>query len=208
MKIKVCGMRDPLNINEVVALEPDYLGFIFYRKSARFVDVTKLEEFLPLLPSSIERVGVFVDEAIDEVIAISKKLGLSHVQLHGHESPEYCSQVQEANLSVIKVFHMDDTFKVSQTESYLNCSDLFLFDTKTKGYGGSGKHFDWSVLQDYTANKPFLLSGGVSVEDIAKIKSLEIPQLLGIDVNSRVEVSPGNKDIEKVNELILKTREG
>ncbi len=208
MKIKVCGMKDPQNIKQVASLNPDLMGFIFYEKSARYVDASVLKNAVCELPSSISRVGVFVDEDPEKVLQICKSFGLSYAQLHGKETPEYCAQIQAAGISVIKVFHMDETFNLLQTEPYENCSDLLLFDTKTKGYGGSGKHFDWSLLNSYTSEIPFLLSGGISAEDLIKIKALQIPQLMGIDVNSRVEISPGNKDVNKVKELILKTREG
>lgn len=208
MKIKVCGMKDPQNIKEVASLNPDLMGFIFYKKSARYVDEKTLNNAVCELPSSISRVGVFVDEESEKVLDICKSFGLSYAQLHGKETPEYCAQIQAGGISVIKVFHMDETFDLLQTEPYENYSDLLLFDTKTKGYGGSGKHFDWSLLNSYTSEIPFLLSGGISAEDLTKIKALQIPQLMGIDVNSRVEISPGNKDVNKVKELILKTREG
>jgi len=208
MKIKVCGMKDPQNINEVASLLPDFLGFIFYKKSARYVEEIPLRKVLFNLDSGIERVGVFVDEASEIVVGLCNRLGLSYAQLHGKESPEYCAQIQKAGISVIKVFHMGETFDLDQIKPYENCSDLILFDTKTKDYGGSGKHFDWNLLKRYTSETPFLLSGGISSEDITKIKELQIPQLWGIDVNSRVEISPANKDVNKVKELILKTREG
>jgi phosphoribosylanthranilate isomerase len=208
MKIKVCGMKDPQNINEVASLLPDFLGFIFYKKSARYVEEIPLRKVLSNLDSGIEKVGVFVDEASEIVVGFCNRLGLSHAQLHGKESPEYCAQIQKAGISVIKVFHMGETFDLDQIKPYENCSDLLLFDTKTKDYGGSGKHFDWNLLKRYTSETPFLLSGGISPEDITKIKELQIPQLWGIDVNSRVEMSPAYKDVNKVKELILKTREG
>ena len=208
MKIKVCGMKDPQNIKDVGELNPDLMGFIFYKKSARYVDTNLLKKAVHELPSSILRVGVFVDEEAEKVLELCNCFGLSYAQLHGNETPEYCAQTQAGGISVIKVFHMDETFDLLQTEPYENCSDLLLFDTKTKGYGGSGKHFDWTLLNKYTLDIPLLLSGGISTEDLTKIKALQIPQLIGIDVNSRVEISPGNKDVNKVKELILKTREG
>ena len=208
MKIKVCGMKDPQNINEVASLLPDFLGFIFYKKSARYVEEIPLRKVLFNLDSGIERVGVFVDEAIEKVVEVCHRLGLSYAQLHGNESPEYCAQVRLEGISVIKVFHMGDVFDLDQIKPYENCADILLFNTKTKGYGGSGKHFDWNLLTTYSSELPFLLSGGISSEDILRIKRLQIPKLLGIDVNSRVEISPANKDVNKVKELILKTREG
>lgn len=208
MKIKICGMKDLQNINEVASLAPDFLGFIFYKKSVRYVDVETLNQSLHQLPESINRVGVFVDEAIEKVVEVCHGLGLSYAQLHGNESPEYCAQVRLEGISVINVFHMGEVFDLDQIKPYENCADILLFDTKTKGYGGSGKHFDWNLLTTYSSELPFLLSGGISAEDIVRIKRLQIPKLLGIDVNSRVEISPAIKDVNKVKELILKTREG
>lgn len=208
MKIKVCGMREAQNIQEVAKLQPDLMGFIFYKKSARYVDEKMLVEAVQTLPSSISKVGVFVDEEVEKVLEICNCFDLKYAQLHGKETPKYCAKIKAAGISVIKVFHMDESFDLSQTEAYENCSNYLLFDTKTKGYGGSGKHFNWSLLKQYTLGIPFLLSGGISTEDLIKIKALNIPQLMGIDVNSRLEISPGNKDVNKVKELILKTREG
>ena len=155
MKIKVCGMKDPQNIKQIACLNPDMMGFIFYEKSDRYADEHSLKEVIQELPSSIFRVAVFVDEDSEKVLQICKDLGLSHAQLHGNETPEYCAQIQAGDISVIKVFHMDETFDFLHTKPYENCSDLFLFDTKTKGYGGSGKHFDWGLLNSYTSEIPF-----------------------------------------------------
>ena len=146
MKIKVCGMKDPQNIKKIACLNPDMMGFIFYEKSDRYVGEQSLKEVIQELPSSIFRVAVFVDEDSEKVLHICKDLGFSHAQLHGNETPEYCAQIQAGGISVIKVFHMDETFDFLCTKPYENCSDLFLFDTKTKGYGGSGKHFDLSLI--------------------------------------------------------------
>jgi phosphoribosylanthranilate isomerase len=208
MKIKICGMKEAQNIQEVAKLNPDLMGFIFYEKSARYVDAKILADAVQTLPSSISKVGVFVDEELEKVLDLCNSFGLKYAQLHGKETPEYCEKIKAGGISVIKVFHMDKTFDLSQVEAYENYSEVFLFDTKTKGYGGSGKHFDWSLLNQYTLDTPFLLSGGISTEDLTTIKALNIPKLMGIDVNSRVEISPGNKDVNKVKELILKTREG
>jgi len=208
MKIKICGMKEAQNIQEVAKLNPDLMGFIFYEKSARYVDAKILADAVQTLPSSISKVGVFVDEELEKVLDLCNSFGLKYAQLHGKETSEYCAKIKAGGISVIKVFHMDKTFDLSQVEAYESYSEVFLFDTKTKGYGGSGKHFDWSLLNQYTLDTPFLLSGGISTEDLTTIKALNIPKLMGIDVNSRVEISPGNKDVNKVKELILKTREG
>ena len=207
MKIKICGMRDLENIQGVARCYPDFMGFIFYSKSPRNVDVKSFEKEYYEFPKGISRVGVFVDESSSVVVAICKRLGMSYAQLHGNESPEYCRKIRKEGLSVIKVFHLDNNFDFSQLQSYQEVSDLFLFDTKTKNFGGSGKHFDWNLLKKYTLDIPLFLSGGISSEDIAAIKALNIRQLIAIDVNSKVEISPGIKDLSKVKELILKMRE-
>ena len=161
LRIKVCGLRD--NLAEVAALQPDYIGIIFYRKSPRFVE----EDFvLPELPDSVKKVGVFVNAAMDYVLEKIERYGLDLVQLHGDESPEFCGELQKKGIGVIKAFPVDEAFDFSRLDAHVDSTDYFLFDTKTPAYGGSGKQFDWNLLEKYQFNHPYFLSGGIGLEDI------------------------------------------
>ena len=155
IKWKVCGLRD--NIAEVVALQPDFVGFIFYKKSPRYVG----ENFvLPeIANSTINKVGVFVNEAFDVVYNTILKYKLDYAQLHGNESPGYCEKLKRQGIKIIKAFQVDEHFDFGELEAYESVTDYFLFDTKTKQYGGSGKSFDWQILNSYLLEKKYFLSG-------------------------------------------------
>ena len=197
MKIKVCGMRNPQNITRLLELKPDFIGFIFYKKSARYVDHLS-SEVVNLIPSSIQKVGVFVNEEVEEMLRISQKYQLNSIQLHGKESIEICQQVKAAGLICIKAFSIEKPEDFAATKAYESYADYFLFDTKTPSHGGSGIKFDWSMLQNYKGETPFFLSGGISFEDTEKIKKLIHPLLFCLDINSRFEIEPGMKDIQVV----------
>lgn len=197
--IKVCGMRDAENIREVEALHPDWMGFIFWPKSKRYV-----KEIPSYLPTQLKRVGVFVDEAIEKVIQTAEAYGLDLIQLHGHESPEYAAQLSE--WKTIKAFNIAETEDFEQTKAYEGITDYFLFDTKGKAVGGNGEKFDWNVLASYHGETPFLLSGGIGPEDAERVKAFHHPKCIGIDLNSRFEIEPGVKDINKLKEFIKTIR--
>lgn len=199
LKLKVCGMRDPDNIQELINLKPDFIGFIFYAKSPRYVDEMD-EDFIMRIPISISKVGVFVNESLDRILNIANKYGLEYIQLHGDEDLTFANTLKERGLKIIKVFRVMDTIPFF-AKNYEGIADYFLFDTASMNYGGSGRHFDWNILKNYNLNVPFLLSGGVQLDDLPKIKSMEIDQLVGIDVNSRFEKEPALKDIEKLKQL-------
>lgn len=203
LKLKVCGMRLAANIAAVAELQPDYLGFIFYEQSPRLIsDVSA--ELIKYIPSEIKTVGVFVNEELEKVKDKVNTLKLKAVQLHGSESPEYCAALKSAfgSLEVIKAFGIDEDFDFSGLEAYLNVVDFFLFDTKTRAHGGSGKTFDWSVLDRYTDNKPYFLSGGIDLEHTGTIKNIHDERLYALDINSRFEIEPGLKDADKIKEFI------
>ncbi len=199
LQLKICGMRDSENILAVSELEPDWLGFIFYASSPRYVGT---DFQLPVLNNRIKRVGVFVNEVQEVILAQIVKYRLNAVQLHGAESVAYCEGVRKQNVKVIKVFHIDADFDFETTVPYQSVSDYFLFDTRGKSWGGNAFKFDWQLLTKYTGETPFFLSGGISPADCEAIRSLSHRSLIGIDVNSGVESAPGMKDIEKVQELI------
>ena len=194
--IKVCGMRDAENIRQVSALDPDYMGFIFYPPSPRYVgNEFKLSES----PSTrTTRVGVFVNASNDEIKKYSLTTGFDHVQLHGNESVQQAAMLKDSGFKVIKVFSVDDAFDFSVSKPYIPAVDYFLFDTKGKLYGGNAKKFDWSVLNRYDQEVPFFLSGGLSSDNIKDIKSLEGMNLHALDLNSGVEESPGLKSVSKL----------
>lgn len=196
IKLKICGLRD--NVADVAALEPDYIGLIFYPKSPRFVG----EDFeLPEIDRSIKKVGVFVNEELESVVAKANKYQLDFVQLHGDESPDYCRRIKEKGVKSMKAFQMDEAFDFDVLKPYEAHVAYFLFDTKSKGYGGSGHTFDWSVLQKYSMEKQYFLSGGVSLENIEGLKGLDVSKIHALDVNSKFEVKPGLKNIEMLAKL-------
>ncbi|MCL6294298.1 tryptophan synthase subunit beta [Gaetbulibacter sp. 2012CJ34-3] len=208
MKLKVCGMKYQDNIEHVAALQPDYLGFIFYEKSARHFDT----ECILDLPKSIKKTGVFVDADIDFVIEKINKHNLQAVQLHGKESSKYCKQLKSESVEIIKVFSIKDEFDFSVLNPYEGIVDYFLFDTKGKLPGGNGYTFDWNVLNNYPSTTPFLLSGGIGLNQIDDIKKFQRSKAskycYALDVNSKFEIEPGLKNIEDIkkfkNNLISK----
>jgi len=204
MKIKVCGMRDAENISELVKLKPNYIGFIFYDKSKRFVtNFPKVE-----IPSGIKKVGVFVNETIDEIIEIADKNKLEAIQLHGNESPKYCEELKVLlirNVEIFKAFPIDDNFDFSITEDYQKVCDYLLFDTKGKEYGGNGIKFNWQVLDNYKGELPYLLSGGITKNDVQALllflNRQESKKCIGIDINSGFEIEPAMKNIANIKEF-------
>lgn len=192
-------MRDAINIREVAVLQPDYMGFIFYEKSKRFVG----NDFLipKELPKEIKRVGVFVNESVESILKLVAQHPLDQVQLHGSESVEQCAHLKQAGVSVIKVFSVDSRFDFENTKPYQPYADFFLFDTRSEDFGGTGKTFDWHLLKNYDQQIPFFLSGGLSIENIQDIKSLKDMNLHAIDMNSGVETSPGLKSTKKIEAI-------
>lgn len=194
LKLKVCGMLYPENIQQIAALNPDYLGFIFFEKSKRNVIGKLNPTHLPLLNPKTKRVGVFVNESFDFILSQSRDFNLDTIQLHGEESPILCQQLKRNGLKVFKVFSVDDHFDFSVLNPYKSVVDYFLFDTKGKARGGTGKQFNWSVLKKYDQEIPFILSGGISLNNMDSIKDLEGMNLYAVDVNSQFEIEPGRKD--------------
>lgn len=195
MKLKICGMREPENIEAIAALAPDYLGFIFWAPSSRYVN-----QSTPTLTEEIKKIGVFVDATLDYIETIIKEHQLQAVQLHGNEISAYCKQIQHLGVEVIKAFSIKNDFDFSELKAYENSCDFFLFDTKGELPGGNGYCFDWSILKAYPSKKPFFLSGGIGIENVEELQKLlktNLP-IYAIDVNSKFESAPG---IKKVNEL-------
>ena len=203
MKLKVCGLKHEHNIKDLIQLPIDYIGFIFYKKSPRFVEENLSFDFVSSIPKYIKKTGVFVNESSSSISDHIAHYNLDMIQLHGNESPELCAELKPY-VKVIKAFQIQDGFDFKQLESYLTVVDYFLFDSATANYGGSGKSFNWQILKNYKYNIPFFLSGGISEEHIEEIKQLNIPQLVAIDINSKFEIEPGLKNTEQVKQFILK----
>lgn len=197
MKIKVCGMRDAENISELVKLKPDFIGFIFYNKSKRFVVDFPQVNFL----KGVKKVGVFVNENTKTIIDKVKKHQLDFVQLHGHETPEYCSKLYHYKIKIIKAFSVDENFDFNSIKAYENSCNYFLFDTKGENYGGNGIKFKWEILQKYKGKIPFLLSGGISKNDVLEIQKIKHPAFEGVDINSGFEIKPALKNIDDIKEF-------
>ncbi len=204
-------MKYEENITQVANLQPDYLGFIFYKKSARHFNSN-----IPKLPESIKKAGVFVDESLEHVAKLINKHQLQAVQLHGKESPEYCEALRHTELvsvshkknlkpiqiEIIKVFSIKNEFNFEVLKPYEDVCDYFLFDTKGKLPGGNGYTFDWSVLNNYPSTKPFFLSGGIGLDQVEAIKKFKQSEAskycYALDINSKFEIEPGLKNIEKL----------
>lgn len=197
MTIKVCGLKDPANIEQLANLPIDIFGFVFYDKSPRFAG------YMAQIPASaVHRAGVFVNAPFNYVMDKVKTYGLDYVQLHGEESPAECLRYKQEGLKVIKAFGIRNAADFDACPQYENCCDLFLFDTKTENRGGSGRSFDHSLLQSYSGKVPFLLSGGISLQQTEYLKNLRHPLLAGFDLNSRFESAPGIKDTASIAQFI------
>ncbi len=201
IKLKVCGMKYADNLKELVALAPDYIGFIFYSKSPRYMAETLKPEDLKVIPAHIKKTGVFVNANTETVLSLARKYELNALQLHGDESAEQCRVLKVAGFEIIKVFGIGNEFDFSTLVPYKPYVNFFLFDTQSKQYGGTGKAFNWQVLQQYDNEVPFFLSGGISLDNMAQIRKLQGFNLYAIDVNSCFETSPGQKDIEMLKVL-------
>lgn len=201
LKIKVCGMKNPQNIEEVVRLKPDFMGFIFYSKSKRFIGDFLDPKIIHLISPDIQKVGVFVNESFENLVDIQKKYSLDYLQLHGEESVELCERLKKSGCKIIKVFSVGNDFDFSQTKEYEEYCSYFLFDTKGDNYGGNGIAFNWQLLNNYPSEVPYFLSGGIGLENLEMIKEINSSFLYAVDVNSRFETEPGLKDISKLKEL-------
>ena len=200
--VKVCGLTEPSNIQAISDLGVDMLGFIFYPPSPRYVVGKATGKEIAALGANQKKVGVFVNETIANMTAIAAEYGLEALQLHGQESPETCLALKP-NFTVLKAFPIAEAADFDLTKSYEGTCDYFLFDTKGPSHGGNGFAFDWSILEAYGGNTPFLLSGGISPEDGEKINQINHPKMAGVDLNSRFEMQPGVKDIALFKNLII-----
>ncbi len=193
-------MRDPENIKALLEVGLDFMGFIFYEQSARYVDDDALMEIAESFDTqaNVKKVGVFVNADLATILAKNQIFKLDAIQLHGQESPAFCQEVKAQGFEVIKVFSVGRTFDFGQLKDYELACDYFLFDTKGKMPGGNGFQFDWSLLAGYNGALPFFLGGGIDPNSVQKIKGFQHPKLFAVDGNSGFEVSPALKDIQKI----------
>ncbi len=201
MIIKVCGLKDPQNLLDITVLKIDMVGYNFFPPSARYVDHT-----LPAIPENIEKVGVFVNATLDEIRHKTELYKLDFAQLHGDESLSFVKAVTSF-IPVIKVFRIHDHFNPAILNDFNFC-DYFLFDTSTEHYGGSGKKFNWEIVKNWEIERPFFLSGGIGPDDIDLITRTALchHNFVGIDINSKFEISPGFKDSDLINDFVTKVR--
>ncbi len=200
MIVKVCGIRNLGNLSYLNESDADWIGFIFYDKSKRNFPDGDLGD-ADLEKVTKKKVGVFVNEEPERLVKTADVYALDMVQLHGDESVEYCREVKEHGLWVMKAFSVKDKLP-GNLGDYVGVVDYFLFDTKGVNPGGNGVQFDWSILEDYDLKTPFLLSGGIGEEDAEQIKKIKNPRLYGVDINSRFEIEPGLKNEELLEGFI------
>ncbi|MCY1234885.1 N-(5'-phosphoribosyl)anthranilate isomerase [compost metagenome] len=200
-------MKFSENIQEIGLLAPDFMGFIFYEKSPRCFATE-----IPKINSAIKKTGVFVNASFTEIQEKVQKHGLEFIQLHGNETPEFCTTVERiSEAKVINAFALGNDFDFSILEKYKDSCSYFLFDTKGQHFGGNGTAFDWNILENYALEKDYFLSGGIGIEDIEKLFEFfqkdYSKKCFAIDVNSRFETSPGLKDVAKLKQFIQQLKE-
>ena len=212
MRVKVCGMTDIEQVNQLNEMGVEFCGFIFYPKSPRYVFKHMPATSIKKIKSNINKVGVFVNASTEDILQTVDDCGLYLVQLHGDESPRACERISDY-VSVIKAFRLtDDDNILWKIKDYQEVVDMFLFDTEGVGYGGTGKKFNWKALMDLNINKPFFISGGIQPEDVMALKAFSKnvvgKDLFAVDVNSKFEISPGYKDMEKVRTFVSQLKQG
>lgn len=222
LRIKVCGMRDDENIRQVAALGVDYIGMIFWDKSPRYVTMVPTRAGIIPDRSSLAagttgsrpgRVGVFVDEMPQNIITRAVGFQLDVLQLHGHESPTIIRNLRATldpdlrpGLQVWKTISVSNADDIRRCADYEECVDAFVFDTSSPGMGGSGRRFDWRLLDGYQGRRPFMLSGGIGPDDAERVAAFRHPRLMGIDLNSRFESAPALKDVALLERFIAAVR--
>lgn len=199
--LKVCGLREADNILRVAALNPDFMGFIFYPPSPRNIPLTQSPESLEI-PSHIRKTGVFVNAPNKEILETAKRYSLNALQLHGQESPGQCRELRQEGYVLIKALPVKEAEDFLVAKAYEGACDFLLFDTKSPEHGGSGRQFDWEILKHYRELTPFFLSGGIGPEDAQILGKLKHPGLAGLDINSRFETAAGVKNIQQLKNFI------
>lgn len=206
IRVKVCGMTNPVNIKLVSEANPDFMGFIFYPGSPRYVGEDPEIGLFQDVSHNTKKTGVFFNDTNQRILDLSVRKGLDMIQLHGDESPESCLQLRSSGLKIIKAFNVGEDFNFETPGKYMPVCDYFLFDTKSETPGGSGKKFNWNRLEGYSLDKPFFLSGGIGPDDADYVKTFVNRGLFAVDINSRFETSPGIKDYVIVKKFIEKIK--
>ncbi len=201
MLIKVCGLNNRENIFELCKMNIDFIGFIFFKNSSRYFNKALSFDEARQIPKSIKKVGVFVNESVNNVLNTVAHYDLDFVQLHGDENPAYCKELFPY-VKIIKTISVKDKTSFKDAHHFSELCNYFLFDTATSNYGGSGNTFDWALLKDTELSKPAFLSGGISLINFSNVKNIGIKNLIAIDVNSKFEIVPGTKKLDKINLLI------
>lgn len=202
LKIKVCGLKYCHNIRDLVnKIKPDYIGFIFYPLSSRFAPGHLRPDRIRFITDEVKKTGVFVNENKERIMHYAYEYQLNAIQLHGNEPPELCEYLKKQGLEVIKSFAYKGISTLKQTDNYTEVADYFLFDSPGPLYGGNGSKFNWDELKYNTPSKPYFLSGGIDLGDAYRIQKLPMPEIYGVDINSRFEISPGEKNIDKIMEF-------
>jgi phosphoribosylanthranilate isomerase len=213
MRIKVCGMTKAEQVLQLDELGVEFAGFIFYPKSPRYVlSHMSKEQLKKLKGKHINKVGVFVNTPVEEVLQLVDACGLYLVQLHGDENPRYCEQIANY-VTVVKAFRLREGEDILwRAKDYQDAADMFLFDTEGAGYGGTGKKFNWDILKGGNVRKPFFLSGGIQPEDVELLKAFEqesvAKDLFAVDINSKFELAPGLKDMSKIQAFVKELKGG
>ena len=210
MRVKVCGMTSTQQVHQLEEMGVEFAGFIFYPKSPRYVFKSMPANEIKQIKGKINKVGVFVNTDADEVLRTVDQCGLYLVQLHGDESPRVCERIANY-VSVIKAFRISDDDHIEwKVRDYYDAVDMYMFDTEGAGYGGTGKKFNWELLKEQNIRKPFFLSGGINPDDAESLKTFQkeavVKDLFAIDINSKFEVMPGVKDMEKVRGFVEKLK--
>jgi phosphoribosylanthranilate isomerase len=210
MRVKVCGMTQLDQVDQLEEIGVTFAGFIFYPKSPRYA-LRHLTTAQIKKENKVNKVGVFVNASIDSVLQMVDECRLHMVQLHGDESPKYCEKIADY-ISVVKAFRLSDNDHIEwMIKPYMGVCDMFLFDTEGAGYGGTGKKFNWDILEGSVIGKPFFLSGGIQPDDSHKLKVFAqkpvANALFAVDINSKFEISPGVKDMAKIKKFIDELKE-
>ncbi len=201
MLVKVCGIANLEFLHRTDEIHIDFMGFIFYPKSKRYMEGKLTAEQIQSIPESIKKVGVFVNEDMENILQTSKQYSLDFIQLHGYEDAIFVNRLSK-EIPIIKAFRIDESFKFEETLPFESTCNYFLFDTKDKLHGGTGKKFNWQLLEKYKGKTPFLLSGGISPDDAGIIKQLNHHKFAGIDINSGFETEPGIKNLDQIKKFI------
>lgn len=197
LQLKVCGMTQQENVQQLAKLKPDYVGLIFHEKSPRNIAFENTIQ----VPENMRKVGVFVNETEGFILDRIEQFNFKYVQLHGNESPHFCKKVKQLNRKIIKAFNIHEGFDFSQLSAYEPYCDYFLFDALGENAGGNGIQFNWTLLSNYKGETPFFLSGGITPGTVKKLKEFEHPRFAGVDINSGFETTPGIKDVAKIKQF-------